>query len=158
MLLLLNFVAFCLLEQLINFRFFSYSQGPLSAVCLLSSNAEDMVKWIKFNLRSGCLEDGRQLIRRDIWMEMWHHQIDLSPMFLKAVDKSSTNWPVRDISEGYGLFWFLNKYRGRHWATRYFSISTYAGGDGRWCTLKTWCVKWASAKQLHLNSLCRIKQ
>ncbi|XP_025081576.1 uncharacterized protein LOC112556622 isoform X2 [Pomacea canaliculata] len=97
------------------------NQGPLSAVCLLSSNAEDMVKWIKFNLRSGCLEDGRQLIRRDIWMEMWHHQIDLSPMFLKAVDKSSTNWPVRDISEGYGLFWFLNKYRG-------FKICWHGGG------------------------------
>lgn len=89
-----------------------FDQGPLSAVALLSTTPSDMARWIKFNLRQGQLEDGRQLIPRNLWSDMWTQQVQLSPMFLQAVDKSSNQWPVKDASEGYGLFWFINKYRG----------------------------------------------
>ena len=88
------------------------SQGPLNAVALLTTTASDVAKWLQFNLRQGQLQDGRQLIRRDIWQTMWTKQAELSPLFLAGIDKSGNQWPVKDSSEGYRLFWFINRYRG----------------------------------------------
>ena len=62
--------------------------------------------------RHGQLQDGRQLIRSDVWSAMWTEQAKLSPLFLAGIDKSDNRWPVKDHSVGYGLFWFINKYRG----------------------------------------------
>lgn len=89
-----------------------FEQGPMAAVALLSTTASDMTKWLKFNLRKGCLSSGRPLIHPDVWADMWKKQADLSPMFMAGVDKSGNEWPVRDSSQGYGLFWFINRYRG----------------------------------------------
>ncbi|KAL8606182.1 hypothetical protein ACOMHN_053454 [Nucella lapillus] len=89
-----------------------FNQGPLAPVSLLSTTARDVTAWLRFNLRQGKLLDGRTLIRPEVWRDMWTKQTELSPMFLAAVDKSGDRWPVKDVSVGYGLFWFINKYRG----------------------------------------------
>ena len=91
------------------------SQGPLNSIALLVTTASDVAKWLQFNLRHGRLQDGRQLIRPDVWSAMWMEQAKLSPLFLAGVDKSDNRWPVKDYSVGYGLFWFINKYRGGWW-------------------------------------------
>lgn len=89
-----------------------FNLGPLAPVALLSTTAKDITRWLQFNLRQGKLDDGRALIRRDVWVEMWTKQAELSPMFMAAVDKSGEKWPVKDLSQGYGLGWFINRYRG----------------------------------------------
>ncbi|XP_076437306.1 uncharacterized protein LOC143276590 [Babylonia areolata] len=89
-----------------------FNLGPLAPVALLATTGKDVARWLQFNLRQGALEGGRQLIPRDLWRPMWTKQVELSPLFLAGADKSGSEWPVKDVSQGYGLSWFINKYRG----------------------------------------------
>ncbi|XP_046552079.1 uncharacterized protein LOC124261767 [Haliotis rubra] len=84
--------------------------GPAGA---MASNIQDMVKFMRFMLNKGKLENGTQLIKEATIQQLWQPVIPLPSFMVFMMEKLYPQWPVSDVSVGYGMGWFKNVYRGR---------------------------------------------
>ena len=83
----------------------SLTGDPSAPAGCIGSNADDMAKWLKYNLRRGKKEDGTELIREDLYDLMTS-----SHTFLSETGGKDT--PEISI-QTYGLGWQLFRYRGK---------------------------------------------
>ncbi|XP_048243249.1 penicillin-binding protein 4-like isoform X2 [Haliotis rufescens] len=77
----------------------------------LATNIKDKVKFMRFMLNKGKLENGTQLIKEATLQQLWQPVIPLPPFVVFMMERLSPQWPVADISTGYGMGWFKNVYR-----------------------------------------------
>ena len=73
-------------------------------------SANDMVKWMKFNLNSGKTEKGKQLLDKERIAEM--HTVT-TPINSKY-NLFRPEFPVDDVTIGYGHAWRIGEYRGKY--------------------------------------------
>ena len=72
-------------------------------------SADDMLKWMKFNLNMGKTETGRQLIDKKRFAQM--HKVTTPVNY--RYDLYRPLFPVDDITIGYGYGWSIQEYRGK---------------------------------------------
>jgi CubicO group peptidase (beta-lactamase class C family) len=73
----------------------------------LISSANDVAKWLIFNLNRGILENGDTLIEPERFREMW------APVTLREISaRAETMWPSTHF-RAYGLGWGMQDYLGR---------------------------------------------
>lgn len=85
-----------------------YDFHPIGSDGGILISANDMAKWMKFNLKMGKTETGRQLLDKERMEEM--HQVT-TPINYKY-DLIKPEFPVDDITIGYGHAWLTGEYRG----------------------------------------------
>ncbi|BFZ14870.1 hypothetical protein BsWGS_17909 [Bradybaena similaris] len=85
--------------------------GPLAPAATMFTNAEDMVKALKFFLGDPMLLSQARM-PAPLLEELMVPRILLPITYRASVDRSSYIWPVPDISVGYGMGFFRNVYRG----------------------------------------------
>ena len=78
---------------------------PIAAAGCIGSNADDMAKWLMFNLNSGKKPDGTEFIRKDLYELMTS-----SHTFMSETGGKDT--PEISI-QTYGLGWQIFRYRGK---------------------------------------------
>ena len=72
-------------------------------------SANDMLKWMKFNLNMGKTETGRQLLDKKRFAQM--HKVTTPVNY--RYDLYRPVFPVDDITIGYGYGWSIQEYRGK---------------------------------------------
>ena len=77
---------------------------PTAAAGCIVTCAEDMARWLKFLIRAGRTEDGRQLIGETQWETLLEPHISLG---------SSGPFAPEQCMKGYALGWEASSYRGR---------------------------------------------
>ncbi|GFO09290.1 protein flp [Plakobranchus ocellatus] len=88
-----------------------FDAGPLAPASFMFSNADDMIKGLKFFLGAPNLLSQVQL-PPPVLEEVMNPRLLLPVGFRATLDKSSYAWPVSDISVGYAMGFFRNIYRG----------------------------------------------
>ncbi|CAG5118112.1 unnamed protein product, partial [Candidula unifasciata] len=85
--------------------------GPLAPAATMFTNAEDMVKGLKFFLGDPFLLSQTRM-PAPLLEELMIPRILLPIGYRASLDRSSYIWPVPDINVGYGMGFFTNVYRG----------------------------------------------
>ena len=88
------------------------SVHPSEPAMMILSNADDMVKWIKFNLNAGKTESGLQLLDGKLLKEMQWATTSFDPDTVENRFLTQPKYPVDEIQIGYGYGWVLSAYRG----------------------------------------------
>lgn len=90
-----------------------YEFNPIQPALGILSTANDMAKWIRFQLQKGKTENGTQLIDEKLIDDMHWVTTPLDkPSTLKNRFLTRPQWPVEDTQLGYGYSWFVSVYRG----------------------------------------------
>lgn len=90
-----------------------YEFNPTQPALGMLSTANDMAKWIKFQLQKGKTENGTQLIDEKLIGDMHWVTTPLDkPSTLMNRFLTRPQWPVEDTQLGYGYGWFVSVYRG----------------------------------------------
>lgn len=91
-------------------NFYYHPYEPAMAVM---TTANDMAKWIKFNLQKGKTESGVQLIDKEMLDDMhWPESTYDSPKALGDRYLTRPQYPVDEVQIGYGYGWAISTYRG----------------------------------------------
>ncbi|XP_045161602.2 penicillin-binding protein 4-like [Mercenaria mercenaria] len=98
-------------DQLEDGNYDIYRIVPLEPAGGILSNADDMARWIRFNLRNGSTEDGQQLLPDDLLQEAFKDQ-NMLPFGGAFVSQTTPRYPINDITKAYGYAWFTSTYRG----------------------------------------------
>ena len=80
---------------------------------MILSNADDMVKWIKFNLNAGKTESGLQLLDGKLLKEMQWATTGFDPDTVENRFLTQPKYPVDEIQISYGYGRVLSAYRGK---------------------------------------------
>ncbi|XP_067663305.1 uncharacterized protein [Haliotis asinina] len=91
----------------------AFDIGNVGPAGSMASNIPDMVKFMRFMLNKGKLENGTQLIKEATIQQLWQPVTPMPPFMAFIMEKLCPQWPVADVSVGYGMGWMRNVYRGR---------------------------------------------
>ena len=87
---------------------FFVSMHPIGSAGAIATSATDMAKWIKFNLKLGQTETGKQLLDKKLMQDM---RKATTPI-VNEQDIAKPEFPVDFITSAYGYAWFVAEYRG----------------------------------------------